>query len=316
MKVFHGSKTVKSGGKGVGLALGNFDGVHLGHQIILKNLLTTTADKGWMNAVYTFDPHPTKILSPKTTPPLIQTLNQKLECLEKLGVEAVIVEKFDAAFSKLTPKEFLNEILMRRLHAKGVWVGYDFTFGVKRSGNIETLKTFCKKEGVHLHVTGAQFKKETLVSSTQIRQLVGRGQVELAQEFLGRPFALIGEVERGKGIGGEMGIHTANLKVENELLPRIGIYATRSTIHDPRFTNNYPSATSVGFNPTFPGKGFSVETHLIGFDGNLVGKRIEVAFLQWLRNELTFPNVETLAMQIQKDISEALKIYETLRHHR
>ncbi len=314
------------------MALGNFDGVHQGHQTILKNCITTAAKKEWMAAVYTFDPHPAKILSPKTMPPLIQTLDQKLACLEKTGVEAVIVEKFDPAFSKLTPKQFLDEILLRRLHTKGIWVGYDFTFGVKRSGNIETLKTFCKKEGLHLHVTGAQFEKETLVSSTQIRQLIGRGQVDLAAEFLGRPFTLIGEVVRGEGIGGEMGIHTANLKVENELLPRIGIYATRSTIHAcppvvwraPRLsagslagsTKEWPSATSVGFNPTFPGKGFSVETHLIGFEGNLVGQRIEVAFLKWLRNELTFPNAETLAVQIQKDISEALKINETLRHHR
>ena len=313
MKVIHGSGNWKEKKSPLGLALGNFDGVHLGHQAILKNLIDTCKKNGWKSAVYTFDPHPTKILAPKTAPLLIQTLEQKLEALEIMGVEAVILEKFDHPFSKRSPRQFFDGILVKRLRAKGLWTGYDFTFGFKRGGSVELLKSLCQEKGVPLHITRAQFAKETLVSSTQIRQLISRGKVRLVRDLLGQPFSLIGTVVKGMGLGGQMGIHTANLEVENELLPKTGIYATRTHV---RGGKSWASATSVGFNPTFPGKGFSVETHLIGFKGHLVGKKIEVAFLEWMREELTFPNAETLAIQIQKDILEAKKINEASRDYR
>ncbi len=301
------------------MALGNFDGVHSGHQTILKNLIRRAKIKGWKTAVYTFDPHPTKILAPQSAPPLIQTLEQKLEALRRLGIDFAIVEKFDRRFSKLKPLEFFREVLLKRLNAKGIWAGYDFTFGYKRGGTAQTLKKLCKEKGLVLKIIDPQFSGGTLVNSTQIRRLVLEGKVAVAQKLLGRPFALIGKVVKGAGIGGKLGIHTANVKVENELLPKVGIYITETllrTTHDARRTTSWPSVTSVGFNPTFPGKGFSVETHLIGFKGNLRGKKIEVAFLKWMRDELTFPNAETLAAQIQKDIAEAKKFHETLRHHR
>ena len=305
--------------------MGNFDGVHLGHQAILHDLVKTAKKKGWVPCVYTFEPHPAKVLAPKTAPLLIQTLGQKMEALEKLGVEIVILETFDISFSHLTPEKFFHRILEKRLQPKELWVGYDFTFGVHRSGTVSLLETFCRENKIALHVTEAQFAKQTLMSSTQIRTLITSGNVSLAAELLGRPFALIGSVVKGYGIGGKMGIHTANLHYQNELLPKTGIYITRTKIRtrdhgqwtiDQKQKKSWPSATSVGFNPTFPGKGFSVETHLIGFEGNLRDKEIEVEFLAWLREEWTFPNTETLAVQIQKDITEALKFHETLRHHR
>lgn len=298
------------------IALGNFDGVHKGHQVILKGLVATAKKRGWTRCVYTFDPHPAKILAPKTAPLLLQTLKQKRKALEELGIQRVVVEKFDSKFSSLSPKQFFTDILVKKLGAKAVWVGYDFTFGVKRSGSVALLKKFCDEKKIALHVTRAQFQKNTLVSSSQIRNLVLQGKVDQATGLLGRPFALCGTVVKGHGIGGKLGLHTANLEVENELLPKIGIYITRTTLHASRFTKHWPSATSVGFNPTFPGKGFSVETHLIGFEGNLRGKKIEVEFLKWLRDELAFPNAETLATQIKKDIEETLKFYETIRDYR
>ena len=309
----------KSKKSGLAIALGNFDGVHIGHQIILKKLIASAKKNGLMSCVYTFDPHPAKILSPKTAPLLLQTREQKLESLKKMGLDKVVVEKFNAAFSRRTPEAFFEKILLKKLRATSLWVGYDFTFGVKRSGNVALLKKFCEKYGVALHVTDAQFAKQTLISSSQIRNLVSQGKVKMAAALLGRPYALRGLVKKGYGIGGkQLGIHTANLKWENELLPKIGIYITRTKItsDERRATKSWPSATSVGFNPTFPGKGFSVETHLIGFEGNLVGKKIEVEFLEWMREEFTFPNAETLATQIKKDIAEALKYNETLGHHR
>lgn len=315
MKVICSSLRWRQTTQGLGIALGNFDGVHLGHQAILKKMCRAVRQKGWKSAVYTFDPHPAKILAPKSAPPLLQTLEQKLAFFRRLGLDFVILEKFDAKFSRLPARQFLQKILVDRLRVKGIWVGYDFTFGHQRLGNVEKLRNFCQNQGIDIAVMPAQFTQKALVSSTQIRALVSEGEVALAQKLLGRPFALIGKVVKGKGIGGKLGIHTANVKVENELLPKNGIYITSTTIprlttHDSRLTT-YPSATSVGFNPTFPGKGFSVETHLIGFKGNLWGKKIEVAFLKWLRDELTFPNAETLATQIQKDIAETKKFHLT-----
>lgn len=313
MKVIHGSNRWKNRKISLAVGLGNFDGVHRGHQAILKDLVRKARAKGWKTAVYTFDPHPTKILSPQSAPLLIQTLEQKFQALKNFDIDFVIVERFDRRFSKQKPLDFFNDILVQQLNAKGIWVGYDFTFGHKRAGTVQTLQKLCKQIGIFLKIVEPQFFGGTLVNSSQIRRLVLERKVDVAQKLLGRPFALTGKVVKGHGIGGKLGIHTANVKVENELLPKNGIYITNTTI--PRM-KTYPSATSVGFNPTFPGKGFSVETHLIGFKGNLRGKKIEVAFLKWMREELTFPNAETLAAQIRKDIQEAKKFHATLRHYR
>lgn len=299
--------------KPLAVALGNFDGVHRGHQVILKELVRKASKNGLTPAVYTFDPHPAKILGPRSAPALLQTLGQKIRALQDLGVKVVILEPFTKKFARLKPEAFFQKILMERLQAKALRTGYNFTFGFKRSAGAEELKNFCRRQGIPLAVTPPQFYQGSLVSSTQIRNFVQGGKVDLARNFLGRPFALTGTVVKGFGFGGRtLGIHTANLKVENEILPKPGIYITRTQVG----RKSWASATSVGFNPTFPGKGFSVETHLIGFRGNLRGKKIEIAFLKWLREELMFPNPETLAAQIQKDIAEAKKFNETLRHHR
>lgn len=316
MKVIHGSSKWREKEADVGVALGNFDGVHRGHQAILRDLVQTVQKEGWLGAVYTFEPHPAKVLAPETAPLLIQTPEQKLEALASLGLDIVVLEAFDLPFSRLTPEKFFHEILVKRLKPVEIWVGYDFTFGVHRRGNIPLLESLCRGNKIGLHVIQAQFAMEMLMSSTQIRTLIAQGNVALAGKLLGRPFALRGKVVKGAGIGGKMGIHTANLHCENELLPKTGIYITLTKIKTGGGWKSWPSATSVGFNPTFPGKGFSVETHLIGFEGGLRGKKMEVAFLSWLREEWTFPNAETLAAQIQKDIAEALKFHETLRHRR
>lgn len=299
--------------------MGNFDGVHRGHQVILGHLVRYCKAHSWVPAVYTFAPHPAKVLSPQTAPLLIQTPEQKRRALQSAGIEKIITEKFDRKFARWGPEKFFETALVKKHKAGGVWVGHDFTFGHHRSGDVEKLSALCKRARIAFHKTSPRFVGATLVSSTQIRSLVALGKVDRAAALLGRPFALIGKVVRGAGIGEKLGIHTANLNVENELLPKVGIYITRT--HLPRAKNqgprtSYPSATSVGFNPTFPGKGFSVETHLIGFKGNLRGKKIEVAFLKWLREELTFPNEETLAAQIQKDITAARRYHAAVRTHR
>lgn len=286
-----------------GVALGNFDGVHLGHQKILLHMIKISRKKKWRSAAYTLSPHPAKVLSPKTAPKLIQTEAQKKRALLELGVDKIFVEPFHKTFAKMSPEDFFEKILVRKLKAGGVWVGYDFTFGTKRSGDIALLKELCRRAGILCHVTKAQFSKETLISSSQIRRLVRQGEIEEANPLLGHPLTLIGKVIKGYGIGGsELGIHTANLAVENELLPKNGIYVTRTKLSNGK---TFASATSVGHNPTYEHKKFSIETHLIGFRGNLRGKKIEVQFLKRLRDEFKFPNSESLKDQINKDIKAA-----------
>lgn len=315
MKILIRSSENPSPTKPLAMAMGNFDGVHLGHQTILKNLLLEAKKRDWTPAVYTFDPHPAKILAPKTAPPLLQTQEQKMHLLGKAGIEIVVLEKFNVDFSKMSPEDFFVKILVQNLNVKALWVGYDFTFGFKRTGNIELLKKLCQKYQITLQVTEAQFSEETLISSTQIRHLVLQGKMDFVEQLLGRPFSLIGNVVQGYGYGGsKLGIHTANLAVENELLPKTGIYITGTRLL--KKDRYWPSATSVGFNPTFPGKGFSIETHLIGFEGNLKGEKIEVEFWRWLRDEFIFPTPESLADQIQKDIVSAKQFHETLRSDR
>lgn len=297
-----------------GVALGNFDGVHLGHREILRHLVSTSRKKRWLPCVYTLKPHPAKLLSPKTAPKLIQTEAQKKKILQSLGIKQIVFARFDKTFSRLPPEVFFEKILQRKLKAAGVWVGYDFTFGSRRSGDAALLKELCRKAGILCRVAKARFSGETLISSTHIRRFVRHGEMREAARLLGRPFALMGSVVKGFGIGGkELGIHTANLKVENELLPKIGIYVTRTIVPGGK---TYASATSVGNNPTYPGKPFSVETHLIGFQGTLRGKKIEIQFLNRLRDEFKFPNSESLKNQIEKDIAAAKKQNATLRYHR
>lgn len=306
MKVLYDSKKFPKTISNPVVALGNFDGVHAGHRAILEQVKKEAKLLRGTACVYTFDPHPAKILAPQIAPALIQTLEQRLHWLESAGVDICVVEPFSTALSKWTPIEFCQSILQTRLHAASVWVGFDFTFGVKRSGNTETLQKFCQETKIKFHAVSPYFVEETLVHSTQIRQLIREGNVEEAAALLGHPFALIGKVVKGAGIGGKtLGIHTANLAAENELIPATGVYITKT--HTPQ--GDFPSATNVGQNPTFPDKGFSIETHLLGFTGNLLHKKIEVSFLEWLRPEEKFSSPQALAKQIQKDILATRKYH-------
>ena len=301
MRLFYSSRDFARPDVTVAAALGNFDGVHRGHQTILREMVAQTKARGQSAGIYTFEPHPAKVLAPASAPKLIQTLEQKLKAFEPLGIDWVVLEPFDASFAKMMPETFFEEILCRRMQAKALWVGYDFTFGVRRSGSVVHLKGLCKEQNIALHITEPQFTQDVLVSSSRIRELVLQGEAAQARMLLGRPFALIGTVVKGAGIGAKLGIHTANLAAENELLPKPGIYITTTRLEE----KDYPSVTNVGMTPTFPGKGFSIETHILNFDQTLTGKKIEILFLDWLREEKSFSSTEALVAAIQKDIDAA-----------
>jgi len=291
--------------------MGNFDGMHRGHRVIVSETVRQAKTLDCSAVAYTFYPHPVKMLAPHSCPPLIQTIEQRLESFEALGIDTCVVDTFNHNLAQLTPSDFFSQIIIDKLGAKGLVVGYDFTFGVHRRGTVDVLKHLGKEHGIAVTVIEAQFREEMLISSTEIRRYLLEGDVEHAAELMEAPFALRGTVIRGHGIGKTLGAHTANIDVENELKPMEGVYITRARIiGDDRI---YPSIASLGVNPTFNGGPFQVETHLIDFDGNLLGKRIDLLFYKRIRGQVAFDSPDTLRGQIQRDIEVARKWHEDNR---
>jgi len=304
MKIFHSSLQASKKIKRPVVALGNFDGVHLAHQkMILLTKELARKLKG-SSCVYSFEPHPVKVLSPDSAPSLISTITQKLKLLAKLKIAATILEPFNIQFAQLSPEDFVEKILIRRLGVVGIVVGYDFTFGAKRSGNPALLKKICLEKGIECQVMDVFLLGQTLVSSTQIRQLIREGNVEKASFLLGRKFDLRGTIVRGEGIGKKLGFPTANLSAENELIPAHGVYATRVKIG----LRWYEGVTNVGVRPTFGHNKLAIETHLFKFNKNIYGKKIRLQFIKKIRDEKVFANPQALRDQIEQDSKIAQKI--------
>jgi riboflavin kinase/FMN adenylyltransferase len=300
MKTINGSIHFKKTKRPVVLTIGNFDGVHIGHQKIFKNISQTAKKLKGLSVVYTFFPHPVKIIAPSACPKMLQTQEQKLETIEKHSIDICVVEPFTASFSRLSPKNFFNGVLLKRFSPSKIVVGYDLTFGRHRTGTIELLKKLCGEKKITFELINAVFSGETLVSSTRIRKLIAEGNVELARKMLGHPYSMSGMVVKGRGIGGILGFHTANLEVENELIPSDGVYLTKTLGH--------LSVTNIGPNPTFHGDKTTIETHILNYSGNLVSKKIEIIFYKRLRDEIEFKGPIELKKQIKKDIKRA-KLY-------
>ena len=305
MKRIFGSDSIPTELREPVVALGNFDGVHLGHQKIIRATIQNAVISNRMSAVYTFEPHPVSVLAPDQCPQLIQTLDQKLDSLNTLGLDICIIEHFNAEFAQMEPKEFFKKIIIDRLGASEVVVGYDFTFGRHRLGTTETLHTLAHDYGINIKIVEAQLQGETLISSTNIRRLIVRGEVEAAAKLLGRPYAIDGKVVKGRGIGQTLKARTANIEPINELLPKYGVYISRTHIIDSGLFLVHPSITSIGDNPTFPGTGFAFETHIIDKEIDLMGKHLRVELVNRLRSQRAFESNDELKKQIQADIEIA-----------
>ena len=281
--------------------LGNFDGVHLGHQVILSRVKARAASRNLRAIILTFDPIPKKVLSPETAPPLIQTLEQRLRRLALAGMDQAIVIPFTREFASQGPEEFVKSYLVERLNVGFFAVGDNFTFGRQKQGNLNLLLRLGKEwnfevEGIpEVKVHGSR------ISSTLIRERVMSGAVDDALRYLGHPFALIGNVVEGERMGSRIGIPTANLRTENEMIPANGVYVCTAEVGGQRF----PAVTNVGVRPTFGGAKLTVEAHLLDYDGDLYGSRMELEFLQRLRAEARFPNPDELKAQILRDIDGA-----------
>lgn len=305
MKVFYSSADARHFCKsGSAITMGNFDGLHTGHQWILKRLENEARKRHCPSIVYTFHPHPVQILAPHSAPPLINLLEQKIELISSLGINALVVEKFDRRFAHHSPEDFFETFLQKRLHAKFVTVGYDFTFGARRKGNVEALQRLCFEKQVDILIIPPFLKGETLVSSSLIRKYILEGMVKRVIPLLGRPFFLDGHVVHGEKRGRRLGFPTLNLETANELLPREGVYATRTLLGK----KIYGSVTNIGHGPTFGGKKLKIETSVFGFNKKAYHRQIRLYFLSRIRDEIKFKTADQLMVQIRRDEAQARKI--------
>ncbi len=294
------------------VTIGNFDGVHLGHRAIMEIVTERARAHAGQAVVYTFDPHPRKVLRPDSAPGLLTTLEQKLERLEALGVDVVVVEPFDRAFAALPAEAFVREVLHGRLRPLEVYVGYDFHFGRDREGSMRLLTELGPRLGFAVTIIPEVTVEGQDVNSTRIRSLLGEGRVEAAARLMDRPYAVRGRVVEGDRRGRELGFPTANLAPENEILPRNGVYAGFLRLLDPGDPSPrgaIPAVTNVGRRPTFHADDpVLAEAHLIDFEGDLYGRRVEVSFAHHLRDERRFPGVDALRGQIGADVEAARRL--------
>jgi phosphoribosyl 1,2-cyclic phosphate phosphodiesterase len=296
------------------LAIGNFDGIHLGHQAILR---ATVERAHFLNAVstaLTFDPSPRKVLRPESAPPQLSTNAQRMAWFNVLGIEAVVVLPFTLELARLTPEEFVEQILLRDLQVKAVLVGENFRFGHKQAGDVKRLSELGAKHSFDVVIVPPVVYRGEVVSSTIIRREIAAGDVSHAARLLGRPFVLTGEVVTGTGTGRRFTFPTLNLAAEQELLPARGVYVTRSCLDGE--TRSLRSVTNIGMRPTFNGSSLSVETHLLDAELAESPKRMEVRFWKRLREEKKFSGPEELRAQIAADIARANKFFSRLRHSR
>ena len=309
MKVWNGLDDLPEDRPAVVASIGNYDGVHRGHQAILESAVAAARQRGLRAALITFDPHPLTVVAPDRRPELVQTRRQKLRSLERTGIDEVLIVPFDAALAQLEPEAFFDDYLLPRYPLAAVHVGGNFRFGKGRRGDVDLLAEIGRRAGFDVECARAVEVDGRIVSSSAVRKALREGDVALAKRLLGRPFALTGLVARGEARGRELGFPTANLKPDNVLLPRAGVYLSQVRALAAR----HAAVTNVGLRPTFGGERLSVEAHLLDFDEDIYGQRIEVLFLERLRDEQQFESPSELADQLARDRAAAESYFAQLR---
>jgi riboflavin kinase/FMN adenylyltransferase len=290
--------------RGGAVAIGNFDGVHLGHARLIERLRTMAERVGGPAVVFTFEPSPTRVLRPEAAPEPLLWLDRKIEILAELGAEAVVVYPTDKSFLEMEAREFFDRVVRDRLAARAMVEGPNFFFGRKRSGTVEVLRQFCGEADMPFEVASPVEIGGQIVSSSRVRSLVMAGQLDEARAMLGRPYRIRGIVVRGAGRGSKIGYPTANVGQIDTLLPGAGIYAARTWTGDAW----HPAAVSLGPNPTFNEGGLKVEAYIIGFEGDIYGRRVEVDFLARLRDIKRFESVDALLAQMARDVERTSEI--------
>ncbi|MDX6694998.1 MAG: riboflavin kinase / adenylyltransferase [Blastocatellia bacterium] len=305
MRLFHGIENARIARPTV-LTLGVFDGLHLGHQLVMRTVTERARAVGAVPTVITFDPHPRAVLHPQSAPPLLQTFDQKVEAFGALGIEQVIVLRFNQSFAQIEAEDFLRDVVGERLQAREVYLGRGFAFGRERRGNIELLREASGRLGFRAEEVAEVRLRGQRISSSAIRKLLAEGRVNLARRMLGRPYGVEGRVVHGLARGRQLGFPTANLRPQNRVIPRNGVYVTATLIEG----TWRKSVTNVGTRPTFEQEAEpSVETYVMNWSGDLYGDVARVRFLHRLRDEEKFASLEELKRQIDFDRRRAEQFF-------
>src|SRR3990172_6957389 len=286
------------------LTLGNFDGLHLGHQELVKMVIARAKETGAVSLVVTFRPHPLKVLAPDKCPPLISIYEEKIQLFENLGIDVLVKIPFTLDFSAMSPKDFVKDILCGMLGAKEIFVGYNYRFGKGREGNIQTLKKLGEEYGFVVREVEQVAINGEIISSTKIRHLLRDGEVGHAARLLGRTYAMSGVVVKGDGRGNGLGFPTANIAPKHAIVPAHGGYAVRLLVRE-KF---YNGIANIGLRPTFNKQNLTIEVHIFDFNEDIYGEEISLYFVRRIRGEKKFADADELIRQIEADIKSAKEI--------
>ncbi len=308
MKLVESIDNIKEPYKNAVITIGNFDGVHIGHQALFHEVIEKADAIDGTSIIMTFEPHPMRVLKQNGHPPLITLYEQKLELIERSGIDVLICVPFSKAFADISARAFVEDLLLSRIGMKAIVVGKDYTFGKDREGNIDLLKTFAKNHGFEVIVADwiqTLNGQPGRISSTRARDLVIAGEVATVKNLLGRHYQIRGVVKTGHNRGNRLlGFPTANIHSQDELCPKTGIYAVTAEIEN----QTYQGVANIGYSPTFDDNEFAIEVHLLDFNENIYGQKIRVNFVQRIRDEIKFSSISELSDQIKKDIVIAREI--------
>lgn len=305
MKVHHSIKNFKKKKHSSIVTIGTFDGVHIGHQEIIKRMNLIKSEKHEESVILTFFPHPRKVLNFNDDFKMLNTIEEKIQLLSKFGLNHLVIEPFSKEFSRLTALEFVRDILVNLFGLKKLVIGYDHQFGKNREGNFEQLQEFGELYDFEVKEISAQEIENVSVSSTKIRKALNEGEIEKANSYLGYNFLLTGEIIKGEGLGRKLNFPTINLfiKEDYKLIPKTGVYIVKTFIENKCFFG----IMNIGFRPTIDGKDQTIEIHLLDFKGDLYGSKMQIQVLKRLRDEQKFESLESLKEEIQKDEKTARK---------
>lgn len=299
MKIIHSIDQIKESLNPSALALGTFDGVHIAHKEVIESVVRIAKTSGLQSVVYTFSNHPKEMNDSVETPKRLITPEKKIEIMKSLGVDVLIIVPFDTFQLNIEAKHFLESIIHKKINAKHIIVGYDFRFGKNAKGSVDMIKEHSNRLDYTVDIIEQIRYKDQVVSSTAIRTYLLNGQIELANNLLGRKYDLLGKVVKGKQVGKTLGYPTINLDTTYDMsVLKPGVYITQTTIDG----IIYPSATNVGFNPTFNQKNFNIETFILNFDRDLYGETVHISFMKFIRPEIKFDNLDDLIKQIDNDV--------------
>ena len=286
------------------VTFGVFDGIHRGHQAVIKTLLHRAAQDRLMSVLVGFYPHPLAFLSPERCPPILTPLAKRIEILQQFGIDKIVMLNFDAEIAAMSPESFVEKVLLEKCRAKHVVVGYACQFGKNRAGNAQRLAEISEDYPFDVSIVPPTEINGAPVHSTRIRQALARGDLRWSAQLLGRPYALIGEVIQGEGRGRQLGFPTANIDTRNQICPPNGVYAIRAKLEGKWLEG----VLNIGTRPTFNALNFQVESYFFDFNETIYGKSVEIFLVEKIRSERKFPNLQSLVQQIQRDVMAAAEI--------